>query len=161
MNIMVISDDHGMPGFAEAFELMKRKTGKIDAVFHAGDTQGFDKAYYEAICQCPVYIVRGNNDYNDMPYDLFVEIGGKRIFMTHGHNYGVYGDKQRVYYAGKQRNADVVIFGHTHVPEHIKLPDMDLLNPGSLTLPRRGRCGCCANLLIDGADVLITHFTLV
>lgn len=161
MNIMVVSDDHGITGFEEAYRLLRKKVGTIDALLHAGDVEHFNEDYYARICECPVYIVRGNNDFNDAPLERMVNLGGKKIFITHGHRYGVYTDKQRLYLAGKERGADIIVFGHTHVAEHIKMDDMDILNPGSITLPRRGRYGSCALINIEDDQVAITHFSLV
>ena len=40
-------------------------------------------------------------------------------------------------YFGLQNHADVVMFGHTHVPYLEKTDDLILLNPGSISKPRQ------------------------
>ena len=39
MNIMIISDDHGIAGFAKAYKDALKTYGTIDALIHAGDTE--------------------------------------------------------------------------------------------------------------------------
>lgn len=140
MNIMIISDDHGIAGFAKAYKDALKTYGTIDALIHAGDTERGDNEYYSDICDCPVYIVRGNNDYNDLPNEIFVQLGGKKIFVTHGHMYGVYMGVQKLYYAGLEKGADIVVYGHTHFANHQKGKDVEIINPGSLTGIRSGNC---------------------
>ena len=83
--------------------------------------------------------VRGNGDFAlgsaDLLYAREETLGGKRLFFTHGHLYGVKTGLYRVCCAARERQADILLFGHTHQP----LTDYDdglyILNPGSL----RGR----------------------
>ncbi len=143
MKIMIISDDHGHDVFDVAYKEAERKYSHIDAVIHAGDTQKNDLSEYKSICNCEVYGVRGNNDFNMLPWDITVELGGKTFFITHGHRYGVYMDYQRLFYAGAERGADIIVFGHTHQAFHQKCNGIDIINPGSLAGLR-----CCSKSYI-------------
>lgn len=50
----------------------------------------------------------------------------------------------------RERNADIIIFGHTHVPYLEIGRDMAVMNPGSLTYPRQeGRLPSYIILEID------------
>lgn len=153
MNIMIISDDHGRDIFKRAFDSAKALYGKIDYVIHAGDTERIDDRYYIDICDCPISIVKGNNDYNDAPAEVILKLGGKRIFVTHGHRYSVYMGIQNIAYAGMERRADIVIFGHTHHPLHQKGGDIELINPGSLAGIRSG-CASYAVLQLGDEEVV-------
>lgn len=161
MNILVVSDDHGMSGFSEAFALAKEKCGTVDMVLHAGDTESHTDEYYKNICGCPVYIVRGNNDYNDRPLYQVVIAEDKRIFITHGHKYGVYYGLQNLLYAGLENDVDIIVYGHTHIPDYTKAGDVHIFNPGSLALPRRSRYGSFAIINIENGDIKVEHFTIM
>ena len=51
---------------------------------------------------------------------------------------------------GKARNADIVMFGHTHKPYLETFGEMTVLNPGSLSYPRQeGRRGSYIIMEID------------
>ena len=54
------------------------------------------------------------------------------------HRYLSYGGApDALRYFGLQNHADVVMFGHTHVPYLEKTDDLILLNPGSISKPRQ------------------------
>lgn len=154
MNIMILSDDHGVQGFEKAFLRAKRKYGSIDAIFHAGDSERENANYYESICGCPVYIVKGNCDYNRMLLENLIQIGEWKFFLTHGNRYEVNYDLQKLFGAAKEREANIVIYGHTHKPNSvvIKNKSMLILNPGSLTEPRGSKYGSFVVLVIDEKD---------
>ena len=139
MNIMVVSDDHGLKGFKEAYEEACNKYGSIEAVIHAGDTERSDNSYYMASCNVPIYMVRGNNDFNGTPESIEFELAGKKFFVTHGHRYSVYMGMQGICYAAMEKKADIVIFGHTHHAYHQEWKGVQLINPGSLTGVRSGK----------------------
>ena len=56
--------------------------------------------------------------------------------MTHGHRYNVRFNYTSLYYKGLELKADIVLFGHTHVPLNIKENNLIIMNPGSPSLPR-------------------------
>lgn len=108
-------------------------------LIHCGDTCGSDE-YYRNSLSCPVVIVRGNNDYAfGIDKEALLTVGTHRIFVTHGHGEGVYFGKSRLSYKAASLGADIVLFGHTHVPynEYDEVNKVHLLNPGSLSYPRQ------------------------
>lgn len=151
--ILIMSDTHGRSRDAEK---VLRKVGKLDFMIHCGDVSG-DEDYLRSCafeyCECPCTIVAGNNDFfGGLPKEETIRYEGHTIFVTHGHQYGVYYDLERLKKKGREVGADIVCFGHTHVPL-IDNSDksMLLINPGSLSLPRMSREKTWAMLEI-GAD---------
>lgn len=144
MNILVIGDDHGSKVFEQVYELAVKRFGQIDVVIHTGDSEMNELKgdYYWNICKCPLYMVRGNCDFDNKPIELRIEIGNKKFFVTHGHKYNVYYDMQSLVYAGG--DADYIIFGHTHRACEIGMKNATILNPGSLTKPRGSKYGSFA-----------------
>lgn len=161
INILLVSDDHGIPGFEKAFAKAKKLYGKIDVVIHSGDSDKMDDSYYTNLCKCPFYMVRGNNDYNDCRDTIIVSVAGKRILVTHGHRYGVYSGTQRLFYGALENKADVAVYGHTHIPFYEEVENVVIVNPGSLTLPRNSRIGSFAVMTIDDeGKIIVEHETL-
>ena len=158
--IMAVSDDHGLEGFKEAYDKAVKLYGHIDYVLHAGDVEYHGNKYYEDICKCPFIVVRGNNDYNDNPYDREFTIGGKRFLLTHGHKYGVYMGVSNLFYTAKEKNVDMVVFGHTHKAYYMEHEGVHILNPGSLTLPRGGREGTFAVAFVKNNKISVNHIVL-
>ena len=134
MRILIISDTHrSHAGFDEALEM----AGRIDYLIHLGDIEG-GEYYIEERAGCPCYFVAGNNDFfSALPRELEIILGGKRMFLTHGHGYGVSMGTERLIEEARDRKADIVMFGHTHRPYYEDLGDLIVLNPGSLTYPRQ------------------------
>lgn len=139
MKILIVSDTHGRHS---AFDKALKEAGKIDVLVHLGDTEGGED-YIEAVCGCPAYVLAGNNDFfSDNLREMEVVFGTKKAFMTHGHYYYVSLGPERIIEEGKMRNADIVMFGHTHKPFLEMIDGMIVLNPGSLSYPRQeGRKG--------------------
>ncbi len=135
MKALVFSDSHG-----RLDNLMKAvdRNPEYQAIFHLGDI-GNDAPYLRSITPYPVYIVRGNCDYcSNLKESMVVEFGGKRIAMCHGNRYMGYGEgTDALRYFGLQEQADIVMFGHTHVPLLEDTGEIILLNPGSISKPRQ------------------------
>lgn len=134
MRIVVISDTHG-----SQVDLIDKMTTlqKPDLILHLGDNVE-DGENISKIFGIETLIVKGNGDYNaDYPYDRIVDVAGKRIFMTHGHRYSVKNGHMSLYYKGLETDADVVLYGHTHVPLNLDENGIIIMNPGSPSLPRQ------------------------
>ncbi len=134
MKILVVSDSHGMD---RNLEYLLENEKNIDLLIHLGDLEGSED-YIEAIAPCECEMISGNNDfYSDLPAEKIIEIYGRRLFLTHGHCYGVYQGFDRLVEEAKQREAEIVLFGHTHVPVYEKIDGITIINPGSISLPRQ------------------------
>ncbi|MDY4542485.1 MAG: metallophosphoesterase family protein, partial [Candidatus Ventricola sp.] len=89
MRVGVFSDSHGDH---EALDELLERMGALDAVCFLGDVARDAEHLRERLAAMPnqpvLYAVRGNNDYYStctLPWDLLIELGGVRIYMTHGH----------------------------------------------------------------------------
>lgn len=134
MKILIVSDTHGRHGNLD--EVLERE-GKIDMLLHLGDVED-DEHYIEAIAECPVHMLSGNNDFfSYLPGEKEIKIGRYRVFMTHGHGYYVSMNTRRLREAAKARSVDIVMFGHTHKPYIDVEGDLKIINPGSLSYPRQ------------------------
>ena len=81
--------------------------------------------------------VRGNNDYDHSIQDSAVyDFAGHRFFLCHGHRHGIYSGHHTLVHAACSNNADIALFGHTHVPYCKKVNSILLINPGSVGMPR-------------------------
>ncbi len=126
MKILVFSDSHGRSG-AMVDAVFSEKP---DAILHLGDglSDTDDLLFFEI----PIYKVCGNNDYCSEARELLLTLFGKKLFMTHGHFYGVKNSTERVVFAAKKAGAEVVLFGHTHTPVCENTGEILILNPGSV-----------------------------
>ena len=83
-------------------------------------------------------MVRGNNDFfSELPREEEFFIGGHHVFITHGHGYYVSMGEERLKLEARGRGADIVMYGHTHVPALTVESDLVTLNPGSIAYPRQ------------------------
>lgn len=81
----------------------------------------------------PTVCVRGNNDfYCNWGDDAVVEIGGKKIFVTHGHRLGVKRGLSVLASVAKDRGCDAAFFGHTHEFCNTVVNGVRLINAGAL-----------------------------
>lgn len=134
MKILVVSDTHGKD---ENLDQVLMREAPFDMLLHCGDVEGRED-YIEAAAECETYMVSGNNDFiSDLPAFEVIELRKHRIFLTHGHGYGVSWDFDRLTAAAASRNCDVALFGHIHVPLDMEMDGIRCLNPGSLTFPRQ------------------------
>lgn len=139
MRVLIVSDTHGAHS---NLNRALKEAGAVDMFIHLGDVEGGED-YINGLVACEKHIVRGNNDFfSELPREEEFCIGPKKVFITHGHNYYVSLDPQQVKEEGRARNADIVMFGHTHRPYLDQDRDITVLNPGSLSYPRQeGRRG--------------------
>lgn len=128
MKALIFSDSHGMVGNMIDV-IMEHKD--INLIIHAGDMQRDVDDIMNVFPEIPCAYVTGNNEYYnlDIPVERLFEFGGKRIFLTHGHRYGVKGSPARVIAEARKRGADVCIFGHTH-SKLLNHQDIWVINPG-------------------------------
>ncbi len=134
MKVIIISDSHGN---LDNVRKIMEKEKDVDRVIHLGDLIGQDEQL-KMICDCPIYAVRGNGDFwSKNPMSDTVEIGKNKIFITHGHNFGVDFGIDRLCYAAKEQGCNIAMYGHTHVPENSVFGGIIVVNPGSVSRPRQ------------------------
>ena len=133
MFIGIISDTHGN---YDSIEKAVSIAQKMDMWLHLGDCEP-DAEYLQSLVEVPVYGVAGNCDWpmRNTCYERVVEAEGHKIFMTHGHNYGVRYTQEYVMEAAANQGADIALYGHTHIVDYRIGPPL-LLNPGSASRPR-------------------------
>ncbi len=149
MRIGVFSDSHGDVSNAKRFF---DRLAPLDCLFHLGDYAA-DGDKLSKLFGCPVYAVRGNCDYrSDMPLERQVELGGKRFLLLHGHQYHSW---NALLYRGEEVHADMVLYGHTHMPDLSADGARLILNPGSLSRPRGGSAESCALVFLEGKDLTV------
>jgi uncharacterized protein len=139
MRVIVIADTHLRRDWpnrrlpAPAVELL----ATADVILHAGDVT--QPEHLEEIGRhAPLHAVLGNNDpelADVLPGTLEVELAGVRIGMIHDSG-PTRGRERRLH--ERFPDADVVVFGHSHVPWNAPGEAGQLLfNPGSPTERRQ------------------------
>jgi hypothetical protein len=130
MKIAVLADTH-IPKRAKqlpamAYELIEG----VDAIIHAGDV--LTAAFLQSLnTMAPVYAVLGNNDIGlELPERLELLLDSVRIGIIHdsGASKGRGARLRRTF-----PTADIVVFGHSHIPMNIREDGLLLFNPGSPT----------------------------
>jgi putative phosphoesterase len=134
--LVVLSDTHGSDS-TRLEERTREAVESADIVIHAGDYMTEDVLEaFEALCD--LRGVYGNNDppavRERLTADGIVEWAGLRIALVHGHEH----TDTALSMLGRQANADLVVFGHSHAPEFREGP-IPMLNPGSHADPRWNR----------------------
>lgn len=151
MKALIFSDSHYC---TDGIHCALADNPDTNLIIFAGDMQR-DAEYIEKnYPRIPLVYVLGNNDRSvfDVPFDKFFEFGGKKIFLTHGHNYGVKMSLLRITMKARELGADICIFGHTHC-RLLNHDDIWLINPGSA---RSGYAVLCIDN--GGIDVQLKKF---
>jgi len=153
MRLGIIADTHGRvhDRIAEVF-------AGVEHILHAGDIGG--EHVLEALrAIAPVTSVDGNNDDATGEEIRRVQIGKIRILLTH-----ILPRPHKL--AGRVRDslandpADLVIFGHSHLPHHEKVGEVLYFNPASAG-PRRFDFPVAVGLVeLTGRGFKATHVAL-
>ena len=122
--IGVVSDTHGVvhPALEQVF-------ASVDHIVHAGDIGG--EHVLEALrALAPVTSVDGNNDDATGEEILRTKLGTLRVLLTH-----ILPRPQklaaRVVASLREQPADVVVFGHSHLPHNEVVDGVRYFNPAS------------------------------
>ncbi|PWK15839.1 metallophosphoesterase family protein [Tumebacillus permanentifrigoris] len=129
LRVLVISDTHGR---TDRVQQVVRQVGRYDVMMHAGDHAGDVLDHYpRAVAVC------GNcDDPASAATEQELDLLGLKALLVHGHTLNVKTTALPLYYRAAERNAQLVVFGHTHTPTLSVEDDRVLLNPGSLSYPR-------------------------
>ncbi|HEX6088182.1 MAG TPA: metallophosphoesterase family protein [Thermoanaerobaculia bacterium] len=153
LRIGLIADTHGVvhPRVPELF-------ASVDHIIHAGDVGGAH-VLKTLRALAPLTYVDGNNDDATGEDVLRFELGGLRVLLTHilprpGK------PAPRVVQSLREAPADLVLFGHSHLPHNERLGAVTWFNPASAG-PRRFDYPVSVGYLEQrGKDWSVTHVAL-
>ena len=150
----LISDTHGLlrPGVHDAL------TG-VELILHSGDVGG-SGILDELRLIAPVKAVFGNTDPQDEPElseEIVFEINGMRVHVSHGHEVG---SPTPVKLAARY-DADVIVFGHTHLPHVSRIGKQLFVNPGAAGPKRFNLSPSVGRLTIAGGSAEVEIIDIV
>lgn len=136
MRVLVFSDSHG---FNSPLETAIDSHPDIEHIIFLGDgVAGVEdiRRFYNK----KFYLVRGNCDFAcDLPLIDTLVLNGKKIIFTHGHTLDVKYTTERLFEFAKQNNANIILFGHTHIAHSEYNDGVYIINPGSVSRSRNGK----------------------
>ncbi|HEY3873807.1 MAG TPA: metallophosphoesterase family protein [Actinocrinis sp.] len=152
MRVVVLSDTHAPRRWHGCPPAVAEHLRDADLILHAGDVCTAD-VLDELARFAEVRVVLGNNDGPDVaawgaPETLEFELAGLRVAMI--HDSGRTADRA-ARMRGRFPEAQLVVFGHSHIPLDETGPDgLRIFNPGSPTDRRRQPHGTIG--LLDVAE---------
>ena len=169
MEILVFSDSHGrVEGMRRALTAQVKRP---DLLLHLGDGAG--DLEYLPTRGVPTLAVRGNCDLftvsTPVSEEFVLEELGHKILMTHGHRFGVKGGMGGLLTHAVEIGADIVLFGHTHLPQESCIPAGEtiggktltrpiyLFNPGSIGRNEDGEGLSFGTISLSKDSVLLSH----
>lgn len=163
MKLLVLSDTHGR---RDRVERLLELHSDATCVLFLGD--GLREV--TELCEqkrMPLRAVRGNCDFfgvGSVAEEQLLTFGAYTVLMMHGHTRGVKAGLENAVYAAAERGADLLLYGHTHIPiERYLFDDGELrpkplwvFNPGSLGNPASGNPSYGLIQIRDGG-LLLSH----
>lgn len=155
MRVVVMSDTHAPFRWKRTPPALDRALRQCDLILHAGDVC-VPSLLDELRTYAPVHAVLGNNDGPDAaawgaPERWEEEIEGLHVAMV--HDAGVSAGR-----AARVRRwfptADLVVFGHSHIPLNDRSGPVHVFNPGSPTDKRMQPQGTYGVLEIDAGRLV-------
>jgi len=135
MKVLVISDTHGY--IYNARKAIDRNP-EVQMILHLGDYCRDALQLSELYPNIKLEYVYGNCDIGveGICAEKIIDIEGKKIFMTHGHRYSVKWDHSRILEKAEEHNADLILYGHTHISVIDNIRNILIINPGSISESR-------------------------
>ncbi len=162
MNVVVLADTHAPRRWRACPPRVARRLRQADLILHAGDV--CTAAVLDELTQyAPVHAVRGNNDGPDVAAwgaaeTARLDLDGVRVAMLHDSGQAA-GRLHRM--RRRFPDADLVVFGHSHIPLDQPGDGVRMFNPGSPTDRRRQPHGTIGVLLIDGGRLVRARIVTV
>jgi putative phosphoesterase len=154
MEVVVLADSHLTGGLDALDPQIIGAVAEADVVLHAGDITS-RRALAELEAVAATYAVLGNNDHaleGILPQSLHLDLGGVHVAMVHDSGLRK-GRPRRL--RRRFPDADLVIFGHSHVSvDEVGEEEQLLFNPGSPTQRRSQPHRTFGRLRLGGGQVL-------
>jgi uncharacterized protein len=155
MRVVVLSDTHAPRRWKSCPPRVAEQLRAADLILHAGDV--CTASVLDELSEYgPVRAVLGNNDTPDVASwgaepTLELDVDGLRIAMIHDSGQAT-GRLQRMRRAFPQ--AELVVFGHSHIPLDQAGQGLRIFNPGSPTDRRRQPQGTLGVLRIEAGQLM-------
>ncbi len=154
VKILLISDTHSH--VRDAVEIIRRE-GDFDLFFHMGDTYQ-DAVKIQDESGLSMKAVSGNMDeLRTGPNVEVFSLEGIRFLLTHGDMFQVSQGLQVLDLEAERCGADVVCFGHTHIPCDTVINTRHFFNPGAL----RGNAESYGILTLDNGSITYLSLPLI
>jgi uncharacterized protein len=150
LRVVALSDTHAPRRWKSCPAAVAAQLRLADVILHAGDV--CTAAVLDELSEyAPVLAVVGNNDGPDVTAwgatpALEADLGGLRVAMIHDSG-PAHGRLQRM--RRRFPGADLVVFGHSHIPLDAGDGGLRIFNPGSPTDRRRQPRGTVGVLRIE------------
>ncbi len=154
MKLLVISDTHG-----DTYSLKSAINARSDAevIIHCGDGNSEFEAMKALYPEKHFIGVRGNCDFCCSAENIeTITLEGKKLFITHGHLYNAKYGLYNLVCAAREAEADLLLFGHTHIPLEDYDDGLYIVNPGSC----RGYDAGYAYVDVTEKGIVTRHFKL-
>jgi uncharacterized protein len=162
MRVVVLSDTHAPRRWRSCPPRVAEYLRGADLILHAGDV--CTAAVLDELSDYgPVRAVLGNNDAPDVAGwgaepTLELDVGGLPVAMIHDSGQAA-GRLQRMRRAFPR--AQLVVFGHSHIPLDQAGQGLRIFNPGSPTDRRRQPHGTVGVLRVEAGRLLEAHIAEV
>ncbi|MDF2567383.1 MAG: phosphoesterase, family [Oscillospiraceae bacterium] len=135
MRIVVVSDTHKK--FWSLQQIVEKHLSDTEMFIHLGDGEREYEEIKDMYPHKKFCYVKGNCDYDLNHKEVeIIGIEEYKIFITHGHIYGVKYDLERLKLVARQNKATIALYGHTHKSYKGYEDGLYIMNPGSPVLPR-------------------------
>ena len=136
IRILVFSDSHGYT--VDMIKIIKN-IPNVDFIIHLGDVYSDVLNIKKTFPDMEIHTVCGNNDrIPSLETEKLITVADKKIFITHGHNYSVSYTLKKLTNSTFAKEADIILYGHTHIPDHFSQNGKIIANPGSISRSRYG-----------------------
>lgn len=129
IKLLILSDSHGDVG--TMIDAVERE--RPDEIIHLGDCWRDAEELSYAYPDIPMSWVPGNCD------DAFGKMGkltlereGAKILLAHGHQWRVKSGPALALEVGREAEADILLYGHTHEADCWQDGNMWVMNPGTV-----------------------------
>jgi uncharacterized protein len=162
MRVVVLSDTHAPRRWKSCPPRVAEELRGADLILHAGDV--CTASVLDELSEYgPVRAVLGNNDAPDVASwgaepTLELDVDGLRVAMIHDSGQAA-GRLQRMRRAFPA--AQLVVFGHSHIPLDEAGQGLRIFNPGSPTDRRRQPHGTLGVLRIEAGDLIAARIAEV